>query len=359
MAQRCERVRGFAGLADGHHQRARIRHGVAVAVFTRDLDLGRDLGDALQPVFGGAAAVIAGAAGQYQHGIHFLEHAMRPVAEELGHDALHALQRVRYGARLLEDFLLHVVAVGSQFGRATVRLHGLDRARGRLVGLVDHPIPAQLHVHQVALFQVDDLVGYARKRHGVAGQEVLAAFLSHAQDQRRAGTGTDHPVRLVLAENGDRIRAVQLRDACLHRLEQVALVQAVDQVADHLGIGLAAEVVALGLERSTQFIVVFDDAVVGQGNASGLAAGALARAMAEVGMSVVHGGRAMGGPARMGNAGGALEMLLLDLGQQFGDPVRAAGAFQAIGVHRHAARVIAAVFEPLQALDQDGDDIAG
>ena len=52
-----------------------------------------------------------------------------PVAEQLGHDALHAFQRVRDGARLLEDFLLHVVAVGAQLGRAAVRLHGAAPAR--------------------------------------------------------------------------------------------------------------------------------------------------------------------------------------------------------------------------------------
>jgi hypothetical protein len=41
------------------------------------------------------------------------------------------------------------------------------------VGFVHHPVFAQLQVHHVALFQVDDLVRDAGQGHGVAGQEML------------------------------------------------------------------------------------------------------------------------------------------------------------------------------------------
>jgi hypothetical protein len=54
----------------------------------------------------------------------------------------------------------------------------------------------------------------------------------------------------------------------LHGVEQVAVVQAVDQVGDHLGVGLAGEHVALGLQFGAQFVVVFDDAVVHQRDAA-------------------------------------------------------------------------------------------
>ena len=57
----------------------------------------------------------------------------RAVAEQLGRDAARTPSSVSaIGARLLEDLLLHVVAVGPEFGRAAVRLHrahlALDRA---------------------------------------------------------------------------------------------------------------------------------------------------------------------------------------------------------------------------------------
>jgi hypothetical protein len=102
---------------------------------------------------------------------------------------------------------------------------------------------------------------------GIAGQEVLAVA-AHAQHQRRAGARADHAMRFVLAEHRDRIGAVQLAERRLHRLEQVALVQAVDQVADHLGVGLAGEHIVLGLERLPQVLVVLDDAVVDQRDAA-------------------------------------------------------------------------------------------
>jgi hypothetical protein len=114
------------------------------------------------------------------------------------------------------------------------------------VRLVHQPVLAQLQVHHVALFQVDDLVGHAGQGHGVAGQEVFLPVFAHAQDQRRTGARADHPVRLVLAEHRNRIGAVQLHGG-LDGLEQVAVVQAVDQVGNDFGVGLAGEHIALGL----------------------------------------------------------------------------------------------------------------
>jgi hypothetical protein len=59
----------------------------------------------------------------------------RPVAEQLRHDADHAFQRVGDRARLLEDFLLHVVAVRAELGGAAVRVHGLHGALHGLAAL--------------------------------------------------------------------------------------------------------------------------------------------------------------------------------------------------------------------------------
>jgi hypothetical protein len=66
------------------------------------------------------------------------------------------------------------------------------------------------------------------------------------------------------------------------------------------------------------------------------------------------------------DARGAFELLRLHLREQLGHARGAAHALQARGalrrqaarVHGDAARVIAAVLEPLQALHQDGNDVA-
>ena len=97
-----------------------------------------------------------------------------------------------------------------------------------------------------------------------------------------------------------------------------------------------------------------------------LGSGVCAQAMAEVRVGVVHGGRAMGGPAGVGSAGGTVDVFGGHLLQQLSHAGGAAGALQACrarcieagGMYRHAAGVIAPVFKPLQALDEDGNDVA-
>jgi hypothetical protein len=211
---------------------------------------------------------------------------------------------------------------------------------------------AQLQVDHVAFFQVDDLVGDAGQGHGVAGQEAFVGVgaLAHAQHQRAAFARAHHAVRLVTAEHGDGVGALQAGGGALHGVEQVTVVELVHQVGDHLGVGLAFEDVALVLQLGAQFVMVFNDAVVHQ-------ADALARKMR---VGVVHRRHAVRGPAGVGDAGARQDAVLRDLGFELGHPAGAAGAAQFTAlVHRHAAAVVAAVFQPLQALDEDRDDVAG
>jgi hypothetical protein len=84
VLERGQGVGGLAALADGDDQGLRVGHAVAVAVFAGDLHAGGDLGDALQPVLGRRAGVVAGAAGQDEHAVDVLEDAVGAVAEQLG-----------------------------------------------------------------------------------------------------------------------------------------------------------------------------------------------------------------------------------------------------------------------------------
>jgi len=138
----------------------------------------------------------------------------------------------------------------------------------------------------------------------------------------------------------------------LHGLEQVAGVQVVDQVGDDLGVGLARELVAQAGQLGAQLIVVFDDAVVDKCNA-GIVFG-----RREVRVGIVRRRGAVGGPARVGDAGEAVEAGLFDLRFEVGHARGGARAGQAaIEVDGDAAGIVPAVFEPFQALDQDGGDI--
>ena len=234
---------------------------------------------------------------------------------------------------------------------------------------MDDPVLAELDVGDVAFLQVDDLVGDAGERHRVGGEEGLAraGVDADAEDQRRALARADHAVRLVAAEHGDGEGAAQPRHGALHRLEQVAVVVAVDQVGDDLGVGLGDEDVAGGLQLGAQLVVVLDDPVVhqadpaGRGDARGLAGigDRGPRPVREVRMGVVHHRRAVRRPAGVGDAGAALQMVGLDVGRQLGHPRGAARPAQlAVLVQGDAAGVVAAVLEAAQAFDQDRDDVA-
>jgi hypothetical protein len=289
---------------------------------------------------------------------------VRLVAEEIGRDALDAFERVGDRARLLEDLLLHVVAIGSELRGAGPGGDALDLAvdAREAVGPVDpvlDPVAPELQVGDVAFLEVHDALGHAGERHRIRREERLA--VADAEHQRRAEPRADDAVRLVAAEDGDRVGAVQLDDGALDRVEQVAFVVEVDEVRDHLGVGLAREHVAARLKRRTERLVVLDDAVVHDGDAPRARHGrVLARAVREMRMRVVHGRRAVRRPARMRDPGRPDHAVAPDQRVELGDALGAARALEAAVLpDGHAAAVVAAVLEALQALDQDRDDVPG
>ena len=339
MTDRGQRIGGLAALRNGHHQRPGIGHAGVVAELAGDLHACGDLGKQFDPVARHQARVVAGAAGDDQHRVDRLEDLVGRIAEQFGHDALHAFQGVRHRTRLLEDLLLHVVTVRPEFGRARMRLHGQHRAFDRAALGVDHPVAVRLDVDQVAVVQVGDAIGHAGQRHRVGRHEVLA--LAHAHYQRRAETRTDDPVRLGVTGHRDGVGALQPGHRLANGLEQVVGVQVVDQVGHDFGVGLAAELVAGPLQLGAQGLVVLDDAVVDQGDPRPLAR------RREVRMGIVGDRRAMSGPAGVGDAGAGVQASLASGRAQIVDPGGAASAAQpARVVQRQAAGVVAAVFEP-------------
>src|SRR6185295_4627584 len=119
------------------------------------------------------------------------------------------------------------------------------------------------------------------------------------------------------------------------------------QVRDRFGIGVGRELVAQQLKRVAHVAVVLDDAVVHH-----------AHAAADVRVRVALGRRAVRGPARMADADGALELLLPGQLLQLGDAAARAQALERAVDDRYPGRVVAAVLEAQQPLDQDRDDVA-
>ena len=125
-----------------------------------------------------------------------------------------------------------------------------------------------------------------------------------------------------------------------------------DQVGDHFRIRLALEDVTQGRQFGAQFVVVFDDAVVHQRHAGVF----FRRGKVRVGIERDRG--AMRGPARVGDARKTAQAFFADLLFQLGHARGGARTLQpAVGMQGDAAGIVAAVFQALQAFEQDGSDI--
>ncbi|MNE37016.1 hypothetical protein D3C80_1308540 [compost metagenome] len=202
------------------------------------------------------------------------------------------------------------------------------------------------HGDVVAFFEVADLLGEGTDRQGVRAEIHLA--LAPAYDQGAAATGAQDQLVLALDQDGEGIGAGQ---AVQRGLEGVQRGQArrqlvVQQMGHDLGVGLALEDAALGLQLGLQLGEVLDDAVVDQADAAGL-----------VRVGVGGRGGAVGGPAGVADADGPGQGFGGQDGLQFADLALGAAALDAaVDDGGDAGGIIAAVFQPLQAVDQTGND---
>src|SRR6266852_4661826 len=123
-------------------------------------------------------------------------------------------------------------------------------------------------------------------------------------------------------------------------------------MGDDLGVGLGDELVAGGGEFFFEGDVIFDDAVVDEDEGSGAVA---------VGVGVLFGGAAVGGPAGVADAEGAVEGGVGDDGFEVAELAGGAEEGEAFGASGYgdAGGIVAAVFEAAQAFNDDGDDGLG
>ena len=198
----------------------------------------------------------------------------------------------------------------------------------------------------IAIFQVDHVAGNLQQGRGVGGGVVAA--VRDAEQQRRAFAGDNDPAGLAVVDDCDGVGADQLPAGDLHRLEEVgfSFEAGLDQVSDAFGVGVGGEDVAAGTQVGAQAFVVFDDAVVDDGDRAG-----------DMRVGVAFAGYAMGGPAGVGDAGDGLGVCRGMF--EFGNATDGTHAFDlSRSDDRNASRVVAPVFEPLQSFNENGNDVA-
>ena len=223
-----------------------------------------------------------------------------------------------------------------------------------LRGLLDPPSALVLehgalrrHDDEVAIVEKDD-VARVREHGGHVGRhEVLA--VAQPDDERRAVAHGDDRPRIVGRDEHQREQPAQHAKRAAHgAFQPVAAHLALDDVRDHLGVGLGDEPVALGGQLALQLEVVLDDAVVDDDDAPGAIA---------VGVRVLLGRPAVRGPAGVADAVVAVEggvgKRQLEVRQL---ARRAAQRDGAVADDGDPGRVVAPVLETPEALDEDRDD---
>src|SRR5690606_6436407 len=234
------------------------------------------------PVPSYQTGVVTGAAGDDVDVLDVFQPGFRLGAEDGGEYVILAqcaFQRIRYGDGLFVDFLEHEVAV-----LALVQtVSGVLVTQYRVVHQLVLPVPdfsgLQRQTGVVALFQIDELVGYLQQGQGGGGYESFCAALAYGQ--RAAHSGAVVLRGVVLADDPQCVSTVELGQGGAEGAEQVLFLAVVvgQQVGDYFGVGFRGEVVAQLLELLTQLVVVFDDAVVDYGQPLG-----------HMGVGVVFGG---------------------------------------------------------------------
>ncbi len=169
---------------------------------------------------------------------------------------------------------------------------------------VDHAERVGRHQGHFVVGQIDDLVGLAHQRRGVAGNVVAPG--ADADDQRAAQPGGHKNVRVCAKQHRQAVGALKLGQrpldganqrlvvGCRHVLPCRDLAEAtVDEVGDHFRVGLGAEFVSLGNQAVFEHLEVLDHTVVGDRH------GAVA---AKMRMGILVGGRSVGSPAGVADA---------------------------------------------------------
>ncbi len=194
----------------------------------------------------------------------------------------------------------------------------------------------------IAVLEIDDLVGEGRQRDGVGAHEHLA--LADADGERAALARHDHQIIIAAEDHGDgkgALQPLQRVEGGAHGIGAGFHLPA-DQMRDDFGIGIAGESGAALLQLLLQLAEILDDAVMHDRDVLG-----------HMRMRVRLGGLAVCRPAGVADAGLAEQRLAgqarFEIAQlAFG----ATPAERAVLDGGNARGVVAAIFKPLQCVDQ-------
>ena len=224
--------------------------------------------------------------------------------------------------------------------RCALTLHRLPRR-------IEEPHAVGPQDGDLSVLEEDHVARVREDRRDVRGDEVLA-FAEPDHDRRAIAHGDDG-AGIGRGDDDQREQAAQPLQRSRHGGVQAVLGQfEADQVRHDFGVGLGAECDAASLQFPLQLEVVLDDPVVHENDAAALVA---------MRVSVLLGGTAVRGPARVTDAVRAGQRPLAKHGLEIGQLARAASHVDAVRADDgDAGRVVAAILEPAEPIEHHRDD---
>src|ERR1017187_6534396 len=353
FALRRQRVGGFARLRNYHGEGAFEPDGIAIAELAAVIDLDGKPRQLFDHELAGESGVPACAAGDDLH-LAKARELFRPDIHFIQENAAgllpHAPQRgIAHGARLLEDLLEHEMLVAALFRHDGVPQNVGDLAVHRVAVEIAQPDAARGEYGHIAVGQEKHVAGVVENGGDVGSDEVLV--VPDADHHRRPGARRHDLVGIGARDRGQREHAGNLLHGPAHGFLEVAREVSLDQVRDHFSVRFRLENVAFGLEALFQWQIVLDDSVVHHDHV------ALAVAM---GVGVLFGGTAVSGPAGVADAARPVQRVHADDILQIAQLTLGAANLELIiaAIDGEPSRIVAAVFQPLQPLQNDRHRLA-
>ena len=309
-AQRRQCVGRFARLAHHDHQRIFVQRHFAIAELRCQLYAHGDLCQILQHILCRHAHVPCRSAG---HNVDLLVAPDLLVRKRHGRkvDGIvldHRAQGILHRLGLLVDLLHHKMLKSGFFGGLGIPLD----LGGLLFDLVAVQIVEMRFARgQLGKFQIADVIhiaGILQNGGHIRGH--IGFAVGNANDHGAVLAGHPDLARIIAEHHFQRIRAAHTHHGFgngVNGAQIILFIVIVHQLDQHLGVGLAVEGVAVFQQLGAQLGVVFNNAVVYAHHFRFHRARAGMRAVARnMGVCVHHAGLAMGGPAGMADAAGAL-----------------------------------------------------
>jgi len=194
------------------------------------------------------------------------------------------------------------------------------------------------------LFESDNLACKRKESRDVGSDKVFA--LAEADNEWREIFSNDKIIGLSAADDADGVGAFEAGEGLANSLKKVGgrLKLKVNQVGNNFRVRFGSKGAALSHELGFQFSIIFDDAVVNDG-----------QAVDQMGMGVVFGRAAVGCPPRMADAESAVRIGSSDKLGERRDLASGADDFEVRAVmDGQTGRIVTAIFQTLQALKQNG-----